>query len=46
MKSFDKIFIERFNELTTHRQLHYEIIINIKKKQQNNSRFEQNFMKK
>ena len=31
MKSFVKIFIERFNKLITHRQLHYKIIINIEK---------------
>ena len=31
MKSFVRIFIERFNESTTHRQLHHKIIINIKK---------------
>ena len=31
MKSFIKIFIERFNESTTHQQLHHEIIINIER---------------
>ena len=31
MKSFVKIFIERFDELITHRQLHHEIIINIER---------------
>ena len=31
MKLFVKIFIEHFDELTTHQQLHHEIIINIER---------------
>ena len=31
MKLFVKIFIKRFDELTAHRQLYHEIIINIER---------------